>query len=271
MRISPLNSQTGNYQQQNFGHTFRVGICLKKADNSGYEFITPQNNRKLYKELNSKVVGWLNEDFIANLRAILKKPKAAGKILSLEEEQNKKQLVKDLYDIDSDYRHLNLVRSVYRRSGLGYIATGIDVPILENLKGATQIGVAKSDALADFGVARNSYIDNIVRNFRNDSVKYVMDKSQLLYSKAGKEIMLRLNFKTAGKNKRGKDLYELETVDFHEIKKSIPVNFDEIKPAEIQKSKMNAEIKRTIRHQTSQITGLEQDVDLNLILNPPRP
>lgn len=216
MKISPLN----NTQNTKFGHTFKVSICVRNQAGEKYTFVNPINSTKLYKILNSKFVSWLNEDFITNLREGLKKPrKLAGKKTGRDIE-GKKQLTEALTKIDKDYKEINLVRSIYNDKGLAYIATGIDVSVIEQMHGATQIGMAKADALELYGVTHTPYIDTIVKEFKNNSINYAKSSENLLRSKTGKEVMLRLNFIKAGE-KKGKVIYEFENFEFHPIKKSV--------------------------------------------------
>ena len=98
--------------------------------------------------------------------------------------------------------------------------TGIDVPIVEQLHGATQIGMAKADAKELYGVTHTPYIDMIVKDFKNNSINYAKASDNLLRSKTGKEVMLRLNFIKTGE-KNNKPVYEFENFEFHPIKKSI--------------------------------------------------
>ena len=216
MRILPVNSQ----QNPHFGHTFKVSICVRNQVGGKYTFINPVNNTKLYKDLNSKFVGWLNEDFITNLRTRLNKPRKLTRKKTARDIEGKKQLTEALTKIDNDYKEVNLVRSIYNDKGLAYIATGIDVPVIEQMHGATQIGMAKSDAIELYGVTHTPYIDTIVKEFKNNSINYAKSSENLLRSKSGNEVMLRLNFIKTGE-KNGKNIYEFATFEFHPIKKSI--------------------------------------------------
>jgi hypothetical protein len=218
MNILPVNNINSN--NTNFGHTFKVSICVRNQAGDKYTFINPVNNTKLYKDLNSKFVGWLNEDFITDMRTRLKKPRKLIRQKTARDLEGKKQLTEALTKIDSDYREINMARSVYNDKGLGYVATGIDVPVIENLHGATQIGIAKADALELYGVTRTPYIDTVVREFKNNSIQYAKAEDNLLRSKSGKEVMLRLNFIKTGE-KKGNPVYEFENFEFHPIKKSI--------------------------------------------------
>ena len=215
MKLSPVNS----YDSTGFGHTFKVSICVRNGEGEQYTFINPVNNTKLYKELNSKFVGWLNEDFITNMRMRLKKPRKLIRKQTERDKEGKRQLTEALTKIDKDYREINLTRSVYNDKGLGYIATGIDVPIIENLHGATQIGLAKADALELYGITRTPYVDAVVKEFKNNSISYAKAPDNLLRSKGGREIMLRLNFIKTGE-KKNKPVYEFENFEFHPIKKT---------------------------------------------------
>ena len=215
MKVLPINNQNNT----NFGHTFKVSICVRNQAGGEYTFINPVNNTKLYKDLNSKFVGWLNEDFITDLRKRLNKPRKLIRKRTERDTEGKKQLTEALTKIDNDYKEVNLIRSIYNDRGLGYIATGIDVPIIEQMHGATQIGLAKADALELYGVTHTPYIDTIVKEFKNNSINYAKASENLLRSKSGKEVMLRLNFIKTGE-KKNKPIYEFENFEFHPIKKT---------------------------------------------------
>ena len=203
-----------------FGHTFKVSICTRSQAGGEYTFINPVNNTKLYKKLNSKFVSWLNEDFITDLRTRLDKPRKLIRKRTERDTEGKRQLTEALTTIDNDYREINIARSIYNDKGLGYVATGIDVPIIEQMHGATQIGMAKADAKELYGVTHTPYIDMIVKEFKNNSINYAKASENLLRSKTGKEVMLRLNFIKTGE-KNNKPVYEFENFEFHPIKKSI--------------------------------------------------
>ncbi len=222
MKISAINSENHKHNPA-FGHSIRVTICAKPLGLDEYEFISPAKNSKLYKQLNSKIVGWLNEDFITKLRKDTGFARRTTKKLSENDAYMKERLIDELKDIDSDYRNLNVVRSVYDRYHLGVIATGIDVPIIENMMGATQLGKAKKMAKTSLG-ALNELVDKMRKAFHNNSKLYANDPVQQLRSSNGKEIMLKLNFNEVGTNRHGKSVYELDNYDFYEVQKSIPLN-----------------------------------------------
>jgi len=215
MKVLPLNNQ----KSTNFGHTFKVSICVRNQAGGEYTFINPINNTKLYKNLNSKFVSWLNEDFITDMRSRLNKPRKIVKKKTERDADGKKQLTEALTKIDKDYHDINMARSVYNDRGLAYVATGIDVPIIEQLHGATQIGMSKADALELYGVTHTPYIDAVVREFKNNSINYAKSSENLLRSKTGKEVMLRLNFIKTGE-KKNQPVYEFENFEFHPIKKT---------------------------------------------------
>ena len=216
MKILPIENSRNN---TNFGHTFKVSICVRNQAGDKYTFINPINNTKLYKELNSKFISWLNEDFITNLRYRLKKPRKILRKKTERDMEGMKQLSNTLTKIDKDYKEINIARSIYNDKGLAYVATGIDVPIIEQMHGATQIGMAKADALELYGVSHTPYVDKIIKEFKNNSINYAKSSENLLRSKSGKEIMLRLNFLKTGE-KKNKPVYEFENFEFHPIKKS---------------------------------------------------
>ena len=67
MKVDKVNSQINN---PNFGHSFRVSICLKNESGCGDFFVSPSSNKKLYNTLNSKIVEWLNINYYKNLRNV---------------------------------------------------------------------------------------------------------------------------------------------------------------------------------------------------------
>ena len=215
MKVLPLNNQ----KSTNFGHTFKVSICVRNQAGGEYTFINPINNTKQYKTLNSRFIGWLNEDFITDMRCRLNKPRKIVKKKTEHDAEGKKQLTEALTKIDKDYHDINMARSIYNDKGLAYVATGIDVPIIEQLHGATQIGMSKADALELYGVTHTPYTDAVVREFKNNSINYAKSPENLLRSKTGKEVMLRLNFVKTGE-KKNQPVYEFENFEFHPIKKT---------------------------------------------------
>lgn len=247
MQISPINNNN-----QNFGHSFRVSICKKSADGV-VEFINPSENNKLYKKLNSKIVGWLNEDYFNNLRNLYGIPRKVEKV---EPETIKhKEMSAKLRQIDNDYAKFNVVRSVYRRNNLGYIATGADVSIIENLKGAKHIGLAKSDAIWTQGDAHSQYVKALVKAVKNNAIDFVKHDNVLLHSPRNKEIMLKVIFKPLGK-KNGVERFELDDFEFHEnySKRTLaPVNPNFIRFKQSQG--MFEEIRKTIEYHLNSILG----------------
>lgn len=264
MRISEIN----NYNNTpNFGHSFRVSICMKDAKGA-IRFINPSEENKLYKNLNSKIVNWLNEDYYTNLRNLFGKGRKIQK--TKPQTDVHKQMISKLREIDDDYRRFNVVRSIYRRNNLGYIATGVDVPIIENLKGAKQIGIAKADSVWNYGDAHTAYVKALSKAVKNNSLDYVKHDNILLHSPRNKEVMLRAIFTESGKNKAGKPFYELDSFEFHEnaTKRTLaPVNPNFIRFK--NSYGMMEEIKRTIQYHVNKITKRKVHFnDINEILNP---
>ena len=258
MQVSKVNNQNN----QSFGHSFRVSICLKDA-NGVNQFINPSENNKLYKQLNSKIVNWLNEDYYTNLRQLYALPRKSERIKPQNDVH--KQMAAKLREIDDDYAKFNTVRSVYRRNSLGFIATGGDVSIIENIKGAKQIGLAKSDSVWTYGNSHSDYVKDLSKAVKNNIVTYVSHDNVLLRSPRNKEIMLKAIF-TKTNNSR----YELDSFEFHEnySKRTLaPVNpnFARFK----QSKGMLEEIKKTIEYHVNKITGKKQHFnDIDEILNP---
>lgn len=231
----------------NFGHTFRVKIGIVNPDGTGYKFVNPASDKKLYQQLNSKVVGWLNEDYITRVRNVVNTPrKKVQKIQTNSDKWFKNLLSRSLTNLDSDYKDFSLVRSVYRRGRYGYIATGVDVPIIDNILGAKEIGIAKKEALITTGITHNPYINEIVRQFRRNCEHYVQDPINILRNKNGHELMLELNF-TPAKTKNGKNSYNLVNYQFKEIKKTLKM-LPDIHNLMHNKVNIFEYIKQTIEH-----------------------
>lgn len=262
MQISPINNNN-----QTFGHSFRVSICTKGEDGV-VKFINPSENHKLYKQLNSKIVNWLNEEYYDNLRRLYGIKRKVEKVKP--ETVKHKEMSAKLREIDDDYAKFNVVRSVYRRNNLGYIATGADVSIIENLKGAKQIGLAKADSIWTHGDSHSQYVKALSKAVKNNSLDYVKHDNVLLHSPRNKEVMLKVVFNEAGKNKSGKTIYSLDDFEFHEnyTKRTLaPVNpnFMRFK----QSWGMLEEIKKTIQYHLN--TMLKRKVhfsDINSVLYP---
>lgn len=203
-----------NYQNRNkpnFGSSFRVNIVIKNGLDTF--FVNPSKDEKLYKKLNSKLVNCFNENFINSLRTTfgIQKKRPFKNVLT----EIQKNLVEDLKKIDKDYRDFNLVRSVYRKHKLGFIATGSDVSILENIKGLGQIGLAKRDSLWANGYSNNAYVRGFSKNVQRNAIDYVESDNVILRSKDNKEIMLNAIFKQNGTDKKGKPVFELDSYEFH--------------------------------------------------------
>ena len=265
MQVSPINSS--NNRNQSFGHSFRVSICVKDADGI-VKFINPSEDHKLYTRLNSKIVNWLNEDYYTNLRKLCGLPRKSSRIKP--ESEKHRQLVSQLMQIDSDYARFNVVRSAYRRNNLAYIATGTDVPIIENLKGAKQIGLAKSDAKWTYGSSHTDYVKALSKAVKYNVLDYVQHDNILLRSPANKEIMLKAVFKPVGKPKSGVQRFELDDFEFHEnaTKRTLaPVNPNFLRFKQSQG--MLEEIKKTVQYHMNKITGKRSHfTDIGKVLYP---
>ncbi len=248
-----IDSVQRNNYNPNFGHSFRVSICLKSENGLEDVFVNPYKDSKLYKTLNSKIVGWLNEKYLEQLRNVTGITRKVQKRKPQSDIHEK--LAEELQKIDSDYAKLGIVRSVYRRNKLGYILTGPDVPIAENIKGIKQIGIAKADPTWNSLDAHESYIKALCKAVKNNILDYVSSHNVLLRSKNDKEIMLKTIFKKIGENKTGSPIYELESYEFHENKTS-PI----LKPVNAMykgfKEGLSVadEIKRTIKYKVQQMT-----------------
>lgn len=228
MKVQSINNNTNNNNSPNFGHSFRVSISVLRPD-GGYDFVNPATNKKLYKSLNSKIITWLNEDFKTRVRNVLNVPKKCVKTKTETEDIFKNNLTAYLRSIDDDYKSLDMVRSVYnKKRKLGSVVTGVDAAIVEKNKGATRIGIAKN-GFRSATMSRTTAINDAVGYFDKESNDYAGNPINFLRSKAGKEMMLRVNFKVSGKTKRGKDIYEPVNFDFHEIKKSQPISPEKLK------------------------------------------
>jgi len=250
MEIRPL----GASKNQNFGYSFRVNICIKDGKTLENVFVNPSKDTKLYKNLNSKIVGWLNEEYYGKLRkylGITKKTNSAQ-----PEGDIHKELIDKLKEIDSDYAKLNYVRSVYPKDKLGYIVTGADVPILENIKGAKHIGTAKADSKFTYGSTRTNYVRNLSQIIKGNMLNFAQSDDILLRSKNDKEIMLRAIFKK--NDKKGLPAYELDSFEFHE-NTSLPTLKPVNQALENYKnsSEILNEIRQMVQHQINRIKGVK--------------
>ena len=245
MQISPINNRN-----QTFGHSFRVSICTRGEDGI-VKFVNPSENSKLYKQLNSKNINWLNEDYYNNLRSLYGIPRKVEK--TKPETLKHKEMSAKLREIDDDYAKFNVVRSVYRKNKLGIIATGADVSIIENLKGIKNLGLAKSDAIWTQGDAHSEYVKALSKAVKNNVTDFVQHDNVLLHSPNNKEIMLKAIFKPLGKQ-AGVERYELDDFEFHPnyTKRTLaPVNPNFIRFK--QSEGMLAEIKKTVEYHLNKI------------------
>lgn len=234
----------------NFGHSFRVSICLKGENGLENIFVNPATNEKLYKTLNSKIVNWLNEDYYTYLRNTYG---AARKVSRKQpSNDNHRKMVECLREIDKDdYGRFSFVRSIYRKNALAYIATGPDVAIIENLKGAKYIGTAKTDSLRTFGHAQSDYVKALAKAVKDNVLSYVESHNVLLRSKDDKEIMLKTIFKQTGKNR-----YELDSFEFHENKSKPSLTPVTQRHRQYKNSTdISREIQHTVRNHVNRLFG----------------
>ena len=254
MNISPISITQNKQNQQNFGHTFRVQIFLNNPQ-SGYTHVNPASNTKLYKQLNGKLVGLLNEGFISDIRNGLGISRKANKKKTETESKIQKDLVDKLKEIDTDFRELSTVRSVYPKNHVAYIATGIDVPIIENIMGAKNIGQAKTRAKWKFGSTHQDYINKMASNFNRDSVAYASSAVQTLRSPEGKEIYLSVAFNPVPVGKKGKVRYEFSGYKFYDIQSAKPMTpMEKIMYYEKYATNTMYEVIQTVKHQINRIT-----------------
>ena len=239
MQVSPIQkSFEPQRKNPNFGHSIRVSICVEK-NCCPLEFVNPAKDSKLYKYLNSKIYGIARK---------IKKSKPINPVFE--------NLAKELTAIDTDYAKLNIVRSVYPKNKLGYIVTGNDVAIAENIKGAKHLGIAKSDSKWTYGTTRTDYVRDLSKAVKNNMLNYVQSDNVLLRSKNDKEIMLKANFKQTGTDKKGQAIYEIDNFEFHE-NKSKP-NLKPIEPEFLRykNSSLVADaVRQTVQHHVNRILG----------------
>ena len=250
-----VNAVSNNQvKSPSFGHSFRVTICLKNESGLGDYFVSPSSNKKLYSTLNSKIVEWLNEDFYSNLRNVfgierkVEKPETIGNL--------HKEMVKQLKGLDGDYSKFQLVRSVYNGGRLAYIVTGVDVPIVENIKGLKNIGLARADKFWSNLDDKSEYIKSLGKAISNNVLQFVGHDNVLLRSKNDKEIMLRAVFKQVGTHTTGTPKYELDRFEFHENKnkptlKPVNKNYAQFKMSPAASD----EIKKTVKYHLYKIMG----------------
>lgn len=267
MQILPINSGNRN-SGPNFGHSFRVSICLKNESGCGDFFVGPRSEKKLYRLLNSKIVSWLNEDFLSNLRTVYGIEKKVGKTEPIGKLH--REMIDKLKQLDTDYAKFPYVRTIYNRGGrIAHIATGSDVAILENIKGLKNLGVAKADAMWNYGTAHTEYVKALSNAVNGNAIDYVSHDNVLLRSPKNKEIMLRAVFKESGKNTKGDPVYELDRYEFHEnyTKRTLaPVNPNFLR---FKQSKGVAEeIKKTVEYILNKIVKKRVHVsDIDSVLN----
>jgi len=267
MQILPINSGNRN-SGPNFGHSFRVSICLKNESGCGDFFVGPRSEKKLYRLLNSKIVSWLNEDFLSNLRTVYGIEKKVGKTEPIGKLH--REMIDKLKQLDTDYAKFPYVRTIYNRGGrIAHIATGSDVAILENIKGLKNLGVAKADAMWNYGTAHTEYVKALSKAVNGNAIDYVSHDNVLLRSPKNKEIMLRAVFKESGKNTKGDPVYELDRYEFHEnyTKPTLaPVNPNFLR---FKQSKGVAEeIKKTVEYILNKIVKKRVHVsDIDSVLN----
>ncbi len=254
MQILPIQKSFNSQNQNpNFGHSIRVSICVER-DCCPLEFVNPAKDSKLYKYLNAKIIEALNENYYQKLRdiyGIVRKTKKSQPTNPVYED-----MVKELTAIDTDYKRLNIVRSVYPKNRLGYIITGDDVAIAENIKGAKHIGIAKADSRWTYGTTQTDYVRDLSKAVKNNMLDYVQNNNVSLRSKNDKEIMLRTNFKQVATDKKGDPVFEIDNFEFHENKSKPnlkPVDPDFIR---YKNSQFVADaVRRTIQHQVNRLFG----------------
>ena len=268
MQILPINSGNRN-SGPNFGHSFRVSICLKNESGCGDFFVGPRSEKKLYRLLNSKIVSWLNEDFLSNLRTVYGIEKKVGKTEPIGKLH--REMIDKLKQLDTDYAKFPYVRTIYNRGGrIAHIATGADVAILENIKGLKNLGVAKADAKWNHGTAHTEYVKALSKAVSGNANDYVSHDNVLLHSPRNKEIMLRAVFKETGKNTKGEPVYELDRYEFHEnhTKRTLaPVNPNFLRFK--QSNGVAEEIKKTVEYILNKLMKKRVHIeDINSVLNP---
>jgi len=251
MKVDSINSNSG---VPVFGHSLRVNICLKNESGIGDIFVSPSSNKKLYKTLNAQLVSWLNNDFYTNLRNVFGIPRKVDKSVPVTDMARK--MITQLRQLDKDYSSFGCVRSVYNGGRLGYIVTGGDVSIVENIKGMKNIGLAKADPFWSDMKAKNDYIKNLSLSISNNVKEFVKHDNVLLRSKDDREIMLRAVFKEVGKNTSGNPIYDLDRFEFHEVMtrpllKAVNKNYANFK----QSRAMMDEIKETVQHHVNKLLG----------------
>lgn len=253
MQITPVNNFDYKNSNPNFGHSIRVSICAQN-NNCPLEYVNPAKNSKLYKYLNAKIIEALNENHYEKLRSlygVTRKTKKSKPINPIY-----KDMIQQLSEIDTDYARLDFVRSVYGRNCLGRIVTGVDVAITEIIKGAKHIGVAKTDSKWTYGTTRTDYVRDLSKAVKNNMLDYVQSDNVILRSKNNKEIMLRVNFKQTGTDKKGLAIYDIDSFEFHENKSKPdlkPVSNDFIS---YKNSSFVADaVRRTINNHVNRILG----------------
>lgn len=267
MRIQsiPVNNPNNN---TSFGHSFRVNICLKNETGLGDIFVSPASDKKLYRMLNSKIVNWFNEDYLKMLRQIIAKERINKKTEPLTDLPRK--MIEELGKIDPDYAKFGYVRSVYNGSRLGYILTGSDAAITENL---TRRAVQSGARYYNYNdIAENSGANYLPSFIQKNIREYAQNPNILLRSKYDKEIMLRAVFKET-KNAKGEPAYQLDRYEFHEnrTKATLPPIKPEFLRYKYQHYATQDEIKTAIKQHVDKILGYKSHFqDFDKILNAKR-
>ena len=243
----------------NFGHAIRVNICVLKPNGEGYYFVNPSGNGSTYKKLNAKIINWLNHDIISEFRDREGLKRKVYRTQTLNEEFLQNKLVEDLATLDSDYREANIARSVYEKYHLGYIATGVDVAVLENIKGATKIGKTRKDSLWQYGTTNTPIVHDVSKEYQKNAKRYIQHPANRLM-KDGKEVMFELVFKIIGK-KRGEYVYELDRYNFKKVKKAIPDKYytGEDVLALKDEVKKSGDLQKTFKHIVDRILGINEE------------
>ena len=207
-------------------------------------------------------------DFLSNLRTVYGIEKKVGKTEPIGKLH--REMIDKLKQLDTDYAKFPYVRTIYNRGGrIAHIATGSDVAILENIKGLKNLGVAKADAMWNYGTAHTEYVKALSNAVNGNAIDYVSHDNVLLRSPKNKEIMLRAVFKESGKNTKGDPVYELDRYEFHEnyTKPTLaPVNPNFLR---FKQSKGVAEeIKKTVEYILNKIVKKRVHVsDIDSVLN----
>lgn len=111
-----------------------------------------------------------------------------------------KDFIENYKQVDRDYASTPAARSFYPGASAIYLVTGHDVDgIITNAK---RIGKAKSESVLLTGSTKTNYTKNVVKDYIDDSNKYLKRFSTILKNEYRQPLILKVYFE-AERNKKG--------------------------------------------------------------------